>query len=44
MSKGWEFFWEGRLYCVGASDAPTARKHLRNLSKSSSSVSRIATV
>jgi hypothetical protein len=29
MAKGWEFFWEGRRYCVGAPDAPTARKYLR---------------
>ena len=29
MNKGWEFFWEGRRYCVGAPDAPTARKYLR---------------
>ena len=29
MSKGWEFFWEGGRYCVGATDAPTARKYLR---------------
>ena len=29
MTKGWEFHWEGRRYCVGAPDAPTARKHLR---------------
>ena len=29
MGKGWEFYWEGRRYCVGAPDAPTARKYLR---------------
>src|SRR5262249_31311357 len=29
MTKGWEFYWEGRRYCVGASDAPTARRYLR---------------
>jgi hypothetical protein len=29
MTKGWEFFWEGRRYCVGAPDAPTARRYLR---------------
>ena len=30
MTKGREFFCEGRRYCVGALDAPTARKNLRN--------------
>jgi hypothetical protein len=29
MAKGWEFHWEGLRYCVGAPDAPTARKYLR---------------
>ena len=29
MTKGWEFFWEGRRYCVGAQDGATARKYLR---------------
>ena len=29
ITKGWEFYWEGRRYCVGAPDAPTARKYLR---------------
>jgi hypothetical protein len=29
MGKGWEFFWEARRYCVGAPDAPAARKYLR---------------
>jgi hypothetical protein len=29
MTKGWEFYWERRRYCVGAPDAPTARKYLR---------------
>jgi hypothetical protein len=29
MTKGSDFFWEGRRYCVGAPDAPTARKYLR---------------
>jgi len=29
MTRGWEFYWEGRRYCVGAPDAPTGRKYLR---------------
>jgi len=29
MARGWEFLWGGRRYCVGAPDAPTARKYLR---------------
>jgi hypothetical protein len=28
VSKGWEFYWEGKRYYVGAPDAPTARKYL----------------
>jgi hypothetical protein len=28
MGKGWEFYCEGGRYCVGAPDAPTARKYL----------------
>ena len=28
-TKGWEFYWEGKRYCVGAPDGPTARKFLR---------------
>ena len=30
MSKGWEFYWEGQRYYVGAPDAPTARKYLHS--------------
>jgi hypothetical protein len=29
MIRGWEFYWEGKRYCVGAPDAPTARRFLR---------------
>jgi hypothetical protein len=29
VARGWEFYWEGKRYCVGAADAPTARKYLR---------------
>jgi hypothetical protein len=29
MTKGVGVYWEGRRYCVGALDAPTARKYLR---------------
>ena len=29
VTRGWEFVWETRRYCVGAPDAPTARKYLR---------------
>jgi hypothetical protein len=29
VGKGWEFFWLNKRYCVGAPDAPTARKFLR---------------
>jgi len=29
VSKGWEFYWEGQRYYVGASNEPTARKYLQ---------------
>jgi hypothetical protein len=28
MTKGWEFYWQGQRYYVGASDAPSARRYL----------------